>query len=255
MIPLTEEEQTRYVADRDSLPARRLTATCDGFSFLCTRSPRTAEEVLREIEPLRHTDFTTLLLHLVHGDTVRYPSAYQQTSFTMAQCHPSPIYGYGAEGLRELERQGINYAQVLIDGAHDMGMKIHVGLRPGGWTYYQPYTDMVRSPFYDAHPEWRTVDRDGTPVARMSWAVPDVRNPMIDALMDAVALGADGAHIVFNRGLPAVLFEPAFRELFEQHHGPDPRTLDGAISTTAIFLGQRGNLFTRTARWSGWPTW
>ncbi|MBT4501367.1 MAG: hypothetical protein HOC74_26800 [Gemmatimonadetes bacterium] len=226
LIPLTEEEQARYVADCNSLPARRLTATCDGFSFLCTRSPRTSEEVLREIEPLRHTDFTTLLLHLVHGDTVRYPSAYQQTSFTLAKCHPAPIYGQGTEALRELERQGVNYARVLIDGAHDMGMKVHAGLRPGGWTYYQPYTDMTRSPFYDEHPEWRTVDRDGTPVARMSWAVPEVRHRMIDALMDAVVLGADGAHIVFNRGLPVVLFEPAFCALFEQRYGLDPRTLD-----------------------------
>ena len=226
LIPLTEEEHARYVTDRHSPPERRLTATCDGFSFLCTRSPRTTEEVLREIEPLRHTDFTTLLLHLIHGDTVRYPSAYQQNSFTAAQCHPSPIYGYGTEALRELEQQGVNYARVLIEGAHEMGMKVHVGLRPGGWTYYQPYTDMIRSPFYDEHPEWRTVDRDGTPVARMSWAVPEVRNRMIEALMDAVALGADGAHVVFNRGLPAVLFEPSFCELFEQRHGLDSRTLD-----------------------------
>ena len=60
----------------------------------------------------------------------------------------------------------------------------------------------------------------------MSWAVPAVRDRMIDALMDAVALGADGAHIVFNRGLLVVLFEPAFCELYEQRHGVDPRTLD-----------------------------
>jgi len=226
LIPLTEDEHARYVADRDALPARRLTATCDGFSYACTRSPRTAEEVLREIEPLRHTDFTTLLLHLVHGDTVRYPSAYQQSSFTAAECYPAAIYGNATESLKALEGQGINYAQVLIDGAHSMGLKVHVGVRPGGWTYYQPYTDMFRSRFYDEHPEWRTVDRDGTPVARMSWAVPEVRDRMIDALMDAVALGADGAHIVFNRGLPAVLYEAAFCELFEPRHGVDPRRLD-----------------------------
>ena len=226
LIPLTDDEHARYLTDRDSPPARRLTATCDGFSFLCTRSPRTVEEVLREIEPLRHTDFTTLLLHLLHGDTVRYPSAYHQSAFTEVECHPAPMYGYAAEALRELEEQGINYARVLIDGAHEMGMKVHVGVRPGGWTYYQPYTELFRSPFYDEHPEWRTVDRDGTPVARMSWAVPEVRTRMIDALMDAVALGADGAHIVFNRGLPVVLFEPAFCDLFVQRHGRDPRTLD-----------------------------
>ena len=62
------------------------------------------------------------LIPLTEEEHACYPSTYQQTSFTAAQCHPSPIYGYGAEALRELERQGINYARVLIDGAHDMGM-------------------------------------------------------------------------------------------------------------------------------------
>lgn len=238
LIPLTEDEHRRYVADREAPPARRLTATCDGFSYACTRSPRTAEEVLREIEPLRHTDFTTLLLHLVHGDTVRYPSAYQQSSFTAAECHPAAIYGHATEALRELEGKEINYARVLIEGAHDMGLRVHVGVRPGGWTYYQPYTDMFRSRFYDENPQWRTVDRDGTPVARMSWAVPEVRVRMIGALMDAVALGADGAHIVFNRGLPVVLFEPAFCELFEQRHGVDPRTLEEEDEKIAALRGE-----------------
>jgi hypothetical protein len=228
LIPLTAAESAGYVQDRDTPPARPLTATCDGFSFLCVRAPRTAAEVLRELEPLRHTDFRTLLLHLVHGDTVRYPSAYHQTCFTAAQCHPAPIYAHAGASLTELERQGTNYAQVLIEGAHDMGIAVHVGLRPGGWTYYQPYADMMRSAFYDANPEWRTVDRDGTPVARMSWAVPQVRARMLGALADSLSLGADGAHIVFNRGLPVVLFEPPFCQLFEQRHGLDPRHLDEA---------------------------
>ena len=124
-----------------------------------------------------------------------------------------------------------------------MGLKVHVGVRPGGWTYYQPYTDMFRSRFYDEHPQWRTVDGDGSPVARMSWAVPEVRGRMVDALMDAVALGADGAHIVYNRGLPVVLFEPAFRELFEQRHGMDPRTLDEGDERIAAMRGEIVELF------------
>jgi hypothetical protein len=127
-----------------------------------------------------------------------------------------------------LADKGINPTQVLIEGAHDVGMKVHVGIRPAGWTYYQPYADMFGSAFYHDHPEWRTVDFDGTPVARMSWAVPEVRARGIDVLREAVQLGADGAHLVFNRGWPMVLFEPPFCRRFEEKHGRDPRTLDEA---------------------------
>ena len=39
-------------------------------------------------------------------------------------------------------------------------------------------------------------------------------------------LGADGAHIVFNRGYPVVLYEPAAAEIFRQAFGLDPRTIE-----------------------------
>ena len=53
-------------------------------------------------------------------------------------------------------------------------MKVHVAIRPAGWSFFEPYSDYWESPFYQEHPEWRCVDRDGTPVDRMSWAVPEV---------------------------------------------------------------------------------
>jgi len=133
---------------------------------------------------------------------------------------------YYAEAVQELARKGINPTKVLIDGAHDVGMKVHVGIRPAGWSFFEPISDMFASKFYAEHPEWRCVDRDGTPVARMSWAVPEVRKHLIDLLQEAVGFGADGAHIVFVRGYPVVLYEPAFLEMFQKEYGKDPRKLD-----------------------------
>ena len=104
-------------------------------------------------------------------------------------------------------------------------MKVHVGVRPAGWSFYEPYCDYWESPFYRGHPEWRCVDRDGTPVARMSWAVPEVRRHMIELLREQVRFGADGANIVFNRGYPVVLYEPAAAKLFQEKYGADPRTV------------------------------
>jgi hypothetical protein len=59
----------------------------------------------------------------------------------------------------------------------------------------------------------------------MSWAVAEVRKHIIDLLAEQVGFGADGAHIVFNRGYPVVLFEKPFCELFQKKHGVDPNQL------------------------------
>jgi len=52
-----------------------------------------------------------------------------------------------------------------------LGMAVQASVRPAMWTFWEPYVDFFESPFYREHPEWRTLDRDGTPVTRMSWAV------------------------------------------------------------------------------------
>jgi hypothetical protein len=59
----------------------------------------------------------------------------------------------------------------------------------------------------------------------MSWAVPEVRKHLIDVLREGVGFGADGAHLVFCRGVPAVLYEKPFLEIFQKKYGEDPRKL------------------------------
>jgi len=63
---------------------------------------------------------------------------------------------------------------------------------------------------------------DGAPTTRLSWAVPEVRKRLTDLLGEAVSFGADGAHVVFNRGYPIVLFEQPFVEMFQKQYGEDP---------------------------------
>jgi len=113
-----------------------------------------------------------------------------------------------------------------MDGAHDMGMKAIAAIRPGSWGFWmEPFAGEETS-FYKDNPHWRCVDRDGTPVARMSWAVPEVRKRVIDFLSNLVGCGADGAHILFNRGYPVVLYEEPFVDMFKAKHGDNPRELD-----------------------------
>jgi len=183
---------------------------------------------LREIEVFRNTDFGTLILHVGGADGCDYPSQYGHMLSDQMDglVYPDPTYKQYGEAVRELARKGINPTKVLIEGAHSLGMKVHVGIRPAIWTYYEPLRRFFDSPFYQAHPGWRCVDRDGTSTTRMSWAVPEVRKHLIDVLREAVSFGADGAHLVFCRGVPVVLYEPSFLEIFQKRYGQDPRNLD-----------------------------
>lgn len=226
LVPLAPAEVERLLADRTDRSHRTMASTYDGFSWAFYRSPQTAEEWLRDIEIFRDTDFGTLLLHSPGADKVIYPSKVGYMKESRTGAFPRLGDRYFVEAVQAMARQGINPVKVLIDGAHDVGMKVHVGIRPAGWSFVEPYPDYWDSPFFQQNPQWRCVDRDGTPVARMSWAVPEVRSHLIDLLREQVGFGADGAHICFNRGFPVMLYEPAAVEIFQQRFGLDPRTVD-----------------------------
>jgi len=124
-----------------------------------------------------------------------------------------------------MARTGVNPTQVHIQGAKALGMTVFVCVRPAAWQYQPPMEDFFRSPFYDNNPRWRCVDRDGTPVARMSYAVPEVRAHILDILREAVELGADGACVLYNRGVPNVLWEEPFCRLFQEKYGEDAKAV------------------------------
>jgi uncharacterized lipoprotein YddW (UPF0748 family) len=90
----------------------------------------------------------------------------------------------------------------------------------------EPLSDFFNSRFYQEHPQWRCTDQDGTTVARMSFAVPQVRAHLVDVLREAVHFGADGANVIYARGVPFVLYEKPFSDLCRQRFGKDPKTLD-----------------------------
>ena len=225
LIPLAAAEVTRVEADRKDSRKRVMTATFDGFSDLFYRSPRTEAALLAPVESLRHTDFGTLILQSPGADKVNYPSKVGHMKGSHATEYPRVGDRHFCESVAALAEQGINPIRLLTHGAQEMGMRVYVGIRPAGWSFLEPYTDYWESPFYRDNPQWRCEDRDGTSVARMSWAVPEVRRHCIEVLGELVSFGADGAHLVFNRGYPLVLYEAPARMLFQEEYGVDPRSI------------------------------
>lgn len=221
LVPLTDAEIAAAQAPRP----RSAVASIDGFSFLYARQVTDREGLLEEIEPYRDSDFGTLLLQPGGALMTNYPGTAGEMIGQELDDFPRPGDRRYAENLAALARQRINPTQVMIEAAHDVGMQVHIAQRPGNWEHSEPFSDFFTSPFYRAHPEWRTIDRDGTEVSRMSLAVPEVRAAMVAMLREAIRFGADGACLLFNRGAPFVLFEPAFSDAYQQAHGVDPRTL------------------------------
>ena len=228
LVPLSEDEIAAFQADRAQVSTRRMVATDDGFSSVFTHRPTTEEELLSQVECLRDTDFGTLILQSFGADKVAYQTAVGYNPSLTLDDFPRPGDLNYVESVRTFAERGINPLKTVIDGAHQAGMKVHVANRPAGWSFFEPYTEFWESPFYLEHPAWRCVDRDGTPVTRMSWAVPEVRRHLIDVLAEMVSFGADGAGIIFNRGFPMVLFEGPFVECFRARFGLDPREIEEA---------------------------
>jgi len=223
LIPLTENEITFLLNDRNDRSHKTLVLKHDTEAVNMYNGYQTEEHILSAIEVLRDTDFGTIIIELsypgvfdFHGDMrTRDDADYAMVESKVLH-----------ESIKVLESKNIDPVKVLIDGAHNIGIKAVVAVRPGFWGFWHEPFAGQESPFYKNNPQWRCVDRDGTIVERMSWAVPEVRKHVIDCLVNAVALGADGAHILFNRGYPLALYEKPAVDMFMKKYGEDPRTID-----------------------------
>jgi len=112
-----------------------------------------------------------------------------------------------------------------IDAAHSIGRRIFAYYRMAITRLYPPFKSIFHCPFFDAHPEWRSVDFDGTPICRLSIAFPEVRQYFLEHFRETVELGADGVCLVFTKGWPLLLFEKPVADEFKQQTGKDIRSV------------------------------
>lgn len=216
LVPMTEREVSALQEDAAQRGTKRLLATIDGHGYLYDRRPTTREELLEEFENYRDSDFGVVW--------------YDGASAGIARYDPPAITDWVGAGYRNhyqsvqaLRKKGIRINRVAVEACHALGMKIHISTRPAGWITPVPFEDFA-NPFYLAHPEWRCRSRDGSPVNRMSYAVPEVRREVIRRLREAVEEAEpDGINVLFNRGCGLVLWEEPFCEQFKERYGEDPR--------------------------------
>src|SRR5690606_15413679 len=117
--------------------------------------------------------------------------------------------------LEELIANNVNALTVSREKAKETGTEFHVMVRAQGWASPIPFEETFNSKFYIQNPQWRCVDEYGIPAMYMSYAVPEVRQRLKDIIKETVQLSdPDGVGILFNRGMPLMLWEQAFADAF-----------------------------------------
>jgi hypothetical protein len=204
---------------------RTAIATFDGHSWIWPFQPTTAEELAEEFRGFEGTDIGKWWFQVAGSDLVCYPSKVGTYPGQGTEDFPTNNYANYTRTLETLFKKGINPLKVARDTAKAQGSEFHVILRPGSWAGSMPYEETFNSQFYYEHPEWRCIDRDGTPTFYMSYAVPEVRQHLLDLFRETLELQPEGVGFVFNRGMPLMLWEDAFCQRFTQMHKTDAKSV------------------------------
>ena len=222
LVPMTAAEVT---ASQAPSAHRTAIATFDGHSWIWPFRPTTAEELAEEFRGFEGTDIGKWWFQVAGSDLVCYPSKVGTYPGQGTEDFPTGTYANYTRTLETLFKKGVNPLKVARDAAQAQGSEFHVILRPGGWAGSMPYEETFNSQFYYDHPEWRCIDKDGTPTFYMSYAVPEVRLHLLEIFRETLELQPEGVGFVFNRGMPLMLWEDAFCQRFTQMHQADAKTV------------------------------
>ena len=246
LVPLSEEEVKRVKEEREGGKNRRLWAHNDAWSYHYAFRPVSAADIRREIEPFRDTDFSRLYWEAASGDRCNY--------FTRIGLMPSDDwiedpYRVGdrlaAESWRTLRRKNIDPFRVALEACHEAGLEFHAAYRTAGFHFPVPHREWNSRGFYDRHPEWRGVDRQGRHTPRLSYAYPEVRRFVVSILKEVAGYPIDGVCLLYNRRPPLVEYEPPVVEGFKSRYGQDPTSLGEKDSR---WLSYRATFLTRFMR-------
>lgn len=176
----------------------------------------------------------TNVTDILHGTDIsgqaqymtKLPSHRYWTDRVAEETQPdNEYYIWTWQQLKKYEREGRCPLRDSIAATHGIGRKFYSYYRMAISRLYAPFRSLFENPMFDAHPEWRCVDFDGTPVSRLSIAFPEVRQYMLEHFRETIEFGADGLCLVFNRGWPLVLFEKPVADEFKKRTGKEMRSV------------------------------
>lgn len=227
LVPLTRDQVQSLNEEKRTGQHRRLYAHHDAWSYTYEFRPTSVEEIRRELEPLRDTDFSRIYWEAGMGDRMYYPT---KLGLTPADDWIEDPYRIGdrlaAESWREFRKKGIDPFRVALDHSHSMGLEFHATYRPAGFHFPVPEDEWNTGGLYEQHPEWRGRDKAGRPVPRISYAYPEARKVVLNLLREVAAYPVDGICLAYNRRPPLLEYEAPVVEGFRAKSGLDARSLD-----------------------------
>ncbi len=247
LVPLTDDEAALVQEDESGADTKRLFAHNDSHGPHWIWRLTSADEIRREIEPYRDTDFTRMYWEAGGGDEVHYFSEIAHIP-TCEEVHDFNRRGdrLHAESWREFRAAGVDPFAVAVDHTHELGMEFHAAWRISGFHYPPPIDhNNFGDTFYDRHPEWRGEDRDGRRTPIMAYTYAGVRQFAVSLFREMAKYPIDGVCPLYNRRLPLVEYEPPLVEGFKREFGADPRELDERDPT---WLAYRSRILTQFMR-------
>lgn len=227
LVPLSGAEAEALGTDMARTDTRRLFAHNDAHSPHFTRRPTTAEEMRREIEPYRDTDFSRMYWEAGTGDLLKYFSNIGKlgTYDTQGDFARQGDRLHG-ESWRVFRETGVDPFEAALGHARELGMEFHACYRVSGFNYPPPLDYNSQGPtFFKFHPELRSVDKNGRTTPRLSYAYPQVRGFVISLLREMARYDIDGVCLLYNRRPPVLDYEPPLVDGFIAEYGENPRQL------------------------------
>jgi hypothetical protein len=221
VVPLTQDEVARWQQPRTS--PRTQIATFDGHSWIWPYRPRTKEHLRETFRGFERSDVGKWWFQVLGADLTCYPSKVGNIPGAGTRDFSVEAYREFTESLEALFAAGVNPLQVAREEAQRQGVEFHVMIRPAGWKGALPWDEVFNSRFFEEHPEWRCIDRDGTPTLYMSYAYPEVRRQVLAVLRETLELQPEGVGFLFHRGMPMILWEEPFCREFQDRYDADAR--------------------------------
>lgn len=227
LVPLADDEVRALQLDRDDASRRRLFAHNDAHGPHWSYRLTEADEIRRELEPYRDSDFGRIYWEFAAGDRTNYLSGIGKP----ATCDTAQDFGrqgdrFVAESWRIFREKGIDPLRIAVEHAHDVGLELHASYRVAGFHEPPPLPDLHDASYIAAHPEQRGMDRQGRPTPRISYSHPAARQYVLSLFREIAAYGVDGVCMFFNRRMPVLEYETPLVEGFLERYGQDPRRLD-----------------------------